>query len=202
MFAWKNVIGINYDLISKPSFNVFIDIGAAVLKFYVFDNNGNFILQRVEHKPRKSKLIMGGYQITKVLQKKFEMSYEEAEAVKKRENKRLKPEILEKIIHNVVSDWSKSILSTLDFLKTSYPHEKINHVFLCGGSSKLPGIDTTLSELLRFPIEIFNPFNRIDFGPFKNNREYVESVAPHMAIAVGLAARSFENAPLRNFIEA
>ena len=65
----------------------------------------------------------------------------------------------------------------------------IQRVVLSGGCSLLSDLSSYLSTALELPVEIANPFRGIIADPKKFDPEYLSSIAPQMAVAVGLALR-------------
>ncbi len=49
-----------------------------------------------------------------------------------------------------------------------------------------------LKEEFKIPVEILNPFNKVQINPSKFDASYIEDIAPRMTVAVGLALRSFD----------
>jgi type IV pilus assembly protein PilM len=49
-----------------------------------------------------------------------------------------------------------------------------------------------LKEEFTIPVEIMNPFQRVDINPSKFDTSYINDIAPRMSVAVGLALRSFD----------
>jgi type IV pilus assembly protein PilM len=77
----------------------------------------------------------------------------------------------------------------IDFFYATYPDEMINQILLSGGSSRLPGLDALLHKDTNIPTALFNPLARIEWDEKIFDREYVDYIAPQMAVAVGLALR-------------
>jgi type IV pilus assembly protein PilM len=50
----------------------------------------------------------------------------------------------------------------------------------------LPGL---IEERISMPVEVFNPFAKIDYNPEVFDPEYIKQVAPLAAVGVGLALR-------------
>lgn len=63
-------------------------------------------------------------------------------------------------------------------------------ILFCGGGAVISEIAPALAEDLSVEIEVFNPFNNMQFGKHVNV-EQITKIAPQLAIAVGLASRGF-----------
>ena len=69
------------------------------------------------------------------------------------------------------------------------PKEKI---LVAGGSSKVPGLLEALRQEFSMPVEILNPFQKIAPPASGSGMDLIEGNAGQLAVAVGLALRSFE----------
>jgi type IV pilus assembly protein PilM len=84
------------------------------------------------------------------------------------------------------------IQKTFDFFRASAAGEHIEKIYLAGGSAKVPGLVEALRQEFSLPVEIFNPFQRIA-PPVGPGAELIEQNAGQLAVAVGLALRSFDD---------
>ena len=62
-------------------------------------------------------------------------------------------------------------------------------IVISGGGAKVDGLVDLIMQETQIPTQIFNPFERIDVDLKKMDRQYLEAIAPEMAIATGLAIR-------------
>ena len=86
------------------------------------------------------------------------------------------------------------IQKTFDFFRATAAGEHIERIYLAGGSSKVPGLVEALRQEFSLPVEILNPFQRISAANVSNSEpDFVEQHAGQLAVAVGLALRSFED---------
>jgi len=95
--------------------------------------------------------------------------------------------ILQQVTEIIVLEIQK----TFDFFRATAAGEHIERIYLAGGSSKVPGLIEALRQEFSLPVEVLNPFQKIE-GPVGPGSELVEQNAAQMAVAVGLALRSFE----------
>ena len=65
-------------------------------------------------------------------------------------------------------------------------------ILVAGGSSKVPGLLEALRQEFSLPVDILNPFQRIAPPAEGSGMELIEGNAGQLAVAVGLALRSFE----------
>ena len=77
-------------------------------------------------------------------------------------------------------------------LSTLRPASPASRSVLAGGSAKVPGLVEALRQEFSMPVELFNPFQKVLAPVDGPGAELVEQNAGQLAVAVGLALRSFE----------
>jgi|SRR5690554_321367 type IV pilus assembly protein PilM len=173
-------------------FNAFIEEGVYVV-VNVGAHRSNMVIYGPQAKFFSRDLAWGGFNFTKDIMKKRNLSFEEAEAYK--------------FEHGITDDGASSAkpqeLSTLEIsdkpteeqialeVKRSlryYVKEAGNSdfrkVLLVGGSSKLKGLPEYMTEQLNIPTEIFNPFINLEMPEKLRDKK-----DPQLALAIGLAMR-------------
>lgn len=179
--ALANAYEINYPL-EEEGCLVLTDIGAEKMTINVIRGE---IPVFVKEAP------LGGYQITQQIQSAYGMEYQEAENLKIggiTDQAKLKK--LEEIFVSITPTWASEIREVVDLISTTRPKDVIEKIVLSGGSSRIPGLDKLINMKTNIPVEILNPFFSIDYDEKVFDREYVEYMAPQVAICVGLALRS------------
>ncbi|MBN2382005.1 type IV pilus assembly protein PilM [bacterium] len=178
-FALSNQFEVNYPSESGETVAL-IDMGSGVMNINILQD-GQHVLYR--------DISLGGNQFTDAIQKELNVSYEQAEALKKGEEvEGINPSDVTDIINSVIEDISMEIQRSFDYYRATTSSETVDKVVLTGGCSKIAGIDSFLASKLSTKIELGNPFRNIAF-PKKFDPAYLQDVAPLCAIAVGLAAR-------------
>jgi type IV pilus assembly protein PilM len=177
-FALENSFEKNFSLKDNVAL---IDIGASKMSINII-SGGTSILAR--------DVVLGSKQVTDQIQSRFDLSFEEAEALKiglvqPGDNKAE----LEDIFVNECTQWILEIKKALDFFFSSYPDESIDKLVLSGGGAKIMGFDRFLSEETGIPAEIFNPFTNMEIDAGNIDPKYVQQIGPEMAISAGLATR-------------
>lgn len=138
---------------------------------------------------------VGGNQYTDALQKEFHLSADAAEAVKLGrangdgvdESRRLP--VLQSVTKLIVLEVQK----TFDFFRASTNGQRIARMYLSGGAAQTTGLKDTLQEEFGEAVDFLDPFRRIaypDNGPLA---EAIRRERPRLAVAVGLALRSFDD---------
>ncbi len=136
---------------------------------------------------------VGGHQYTDSLQKELDLTFDDAESFKLGNkvgtvSEDAKQPILQQVTEIIVLEIQK----TFDFFRASAAGEHIEKIYLAGGSSKVPGLVEALRQEFSMPVELLNPFQRVTPPADGRAAELVEQNPGQMAVAVGLALRSFE----------
>jgi type IV pilus assembly protein PilM len=180
VFALQNCYEINYG-VDAGRVVALLNIGASVMNVNVV--KGAFSVFNRD-------IVAGGNQYTDAIQKDLNLSFEQAEALKKGEQvEGASPEGLHSILQAVHENISMEIQKTFDFFRATSQEDRIDQIFLSGGTAKIHGLRELLQERFQAPVELLNPFLNVAYSEKEFNPEYIEDIAPSAAIAVGLAAR-------------
>jgi len=183
-FALQNCYEYNYE--PSPSSTVaLLNLGASVMNINIVKGTTPLFTRDVS---------VGGNQYTDSLQKELDLSFDDAEALKLGKkvgtvSEDAKTPILQQVTEIIVLEIQK----TFDFFRASAAGEHIEKIYLAGGSSKVPGLVEALRQEFSLPVEIFNPFQKIAPPADGVSADLIEQNAGQMAVAVGLALRSFED---------
>ena len=85
------------------------------------------------------------------------------------------------------------IQKTFDFCRATAGGEHIQKLYIAGGSARVYGLADILKQELGIPVEELNPFRKIKFDRSGAAADLVTANGPRLAVAVGLALRSFED---------
>jgi type IV pilus assembly protein PilM len=179
-FALENAFEESYEL-DKEQVVGLVNLGAAVM-------NINILQGGMSEFTRDSPL--GGNRYTESIQKMLGLSYEQAEKLKlgeEVEGKRFAD--TQPAIDMVNAEVVGEIRRSFDFFRSSSHSDTIHRVYLSGGCARLPGLVEYLSENLEIPAEVANPLRKIKADKKKFDPEYLETIAPQLAVSVGLALR-------------
>ena len=183
-FALQNCYEYNYE--PSPSATVaLLNLGASVMNINIVKGNTPLFTRDVS---------VGGNQYTDSLQKELDLSFEDAEALKLGAkvgtvSQDAKLPILKQVTEIIVLEIQK----TFDFFRATAAGQHIEKIYLAGGSSKVPGLVESLRQEFSMPVELFNPFQRVAPPADGSGAELIEQNAGQMAVAVGLALRSFDD---------
>src|SRR5512146_2837171 len=182
-FALQNCYEYNYE--PAPNSTVaLLNLGASVMNINIVKGSTPLFTRDVS---------VGGHQYTDSLQKELDLSFDDAESLKLGNkvgtvSEDAKLPILQQVTEIIVLEIQK----TFDFFRATAAGEHIERIYLAGGSSKVPGLIEALRQEFSLPVEVLNPFQKIE-APVGPGAELVEQNAAQLAVAVGLALRSFED---------
>lgn len=179
-FTLENMYCINYEP-GESEVTALVNIGASVMNINIV-KQGQFVFTR--------DISIGGNRYTETLQKELNIGYEEAEALKRGERvEEVDPDAARAVVESINSELAAEVVRSFDYFKTTSVHDKVDRVLLSGGCSKTPGLAGFLSDQLSIPVEMANPFNRIEINPDAFDAQYLRDVGPQAAVGVGLAIR-------------
>jgi type IV pilus assembly protein PilM len=179
-FALQNAYEIAHERETDQTVGL-VNLGAAVM-------NINIVQGGVSEFTRDSAL--GGNRYTESIQKMLGLSYEQAESLKLGgEVEGRSFEDARPAIDMVNAELAAEIRRSFDFFRSSSHSDTIHRVVLSGGCARLPGLVEYLSENLEIPSEVANPLRHIRAEAKEFDPEYLEVIAPQLAVSVGLALR-------------
>lgn len=94
---------------------------------------------------------------------------------------------IEESIAVVVEQLAAEVHRSFDYYQAQFRESGINKLFLCGGSSKLKGIDDFFANILGVPCFIDDPLRNIKIESKKFEIVKIKEFATDLSIAVGLA---------------
>jgi type IV pilus assembly protein PilM len=168
---------------------VYVDLGA---------ESSDIIIMEGDRLRLARNISTGGNAVTKAIAEAMSLETTAAQALKEERAQLLlegqQPQDttithLHEAILPVVNSIFTEVRRSLDYYQTRSRGQTITKVVLSGGTAKLRNLPPFLSEELGLPVELANPF-----ATFKTEaavqKEYLNEIAPMMAVAVGLALRS------------
>jgi len=141
---------------------------------------------------------VAGNAITQEVAKSFQISFEEAEALKRQvafvslggvtASEDETSERVSKIVRNVVTRLHAEINRSVNFYRSQQGGNAPVRMFLTGGSSVMPHLDTFFHDKLQIEVTYLNPFENVGIGN-RINSDRVSMDAFVLAESVGLALR-------------
>jgi type IV pilus assembly protein PilM len=182
-FALQNCFEVNYD--PDPGQVVaLLNIGASVMNINIVRGSTPLFTRDVS---------VGGNQYTDALQKELDLSFEDAERLKMGgTHAGVSEEQRTAILRSVSDILILEIQKTFDFFRATASGENIRRILVAGGTARVPGLLDLLREEFAMPVEELYPFRKIGVTPGQFDENQLRDMAPRLAIAVGLALRSFD----------
>jgi type IV pilus assembly protein PilM len=179
-FALQNCYEANYDL--DPSRVVaLVNMGAGVTNINVL-SRGNTVFWR--------DISFGGNQFTEALQREFNISYDQAEVLKKGDPvDRYSPADARPVLDAVSEEMAAELHKTFDFFQATSSERPVEELMVAGGCALTPNLTNILRERLGVDTELMDPLRRIHFRDSDFGPDFLAAVGPMMAVAVGLAIR-------------
>jgi type IV pilus assembly protein PilM len=156
-----------------------IDIGAAMTLFSVTDS-GKHIYSRDQ--------LFGGEQYTRSIVSYYNKTFDEAEQAKITND--LPPNYTFEVLAPFHTILVQQIRRAIQMFLTTSGKDKIDYLALSGGSAMVEGLETLLRDELGIYTVVINPFSAMTIAD-KVNQEELKKSAPQLAVAAGLALRSF-----------
>ena len=181
-------VGNMYECCYDPSPNstvALVDIGASVININVM-NGGVPAFTR--------DITTGGNQYTEEIQKTLGISSEEAERIKvggaaTGTSKDVVPQEVEEAMRAVSETLLGEIQRSLDFYRATSPSGSLEKMILCGGAARVAGLDRLFQEKIEIPVEIADPFSKVEIATRSFDPEQLHELAPSLCVALGLAMR-------------
>ena len=163
----------NSDLVDKESTNMFIDFGAKTTNISIV-NRGKLDFIRI--------LQIGGEEIDSFISTNKSISLEAAEKIKidkmDIEQKVENDELTDGVIR-IIDDWVSDINRIIQFYANKGSGKQIDHIYLCGGTSKIKGLDKYIENRLRIPTANILTIDNLEFDKklgVSTVEEYVNAI--------------------------
>ncbi|MGD9591519.1 MAG: pilus assembly protein PilM [Candidatus Berkiella sp.] len=158
-----------------------IDIGSSMTSFSVLHDKATVYTREQ---------IFGGKQLTEEIQRRYGLTYEEANLAKKQGG--LPEDYLTEVLDPFKDAVVQQISRSLQFYFSSSEYTEVDHIVLAGGTSTLPGLVQRIEEKLGIPAIVANPFANMTIAP-RVSVPAIHADAPSLMICCGLALRSFNH---------
>ena len=161
-----------------------VDIGASKMNINIIAEGASVLARDV---------VVGSEQLTDQIASALDIDFEEAEKLKLGQVPAGEyQEELEEVFTQTCTQWVLEIKKAIDLYLSNNPDKPLSTLVLSGGGSKVRGLQQYIAEETGLEVVIFNPFANMIVNEKKIDREYLEAIAPEMAIAAGLAIRPAE----------
>jgi type IV pilus assembly protein PilM len=92
------------------------------------------------------------------------------------------------ILERGVDDLAEAINQSLQFLCRTASDDPLKAILLTGGGARIPGLLERLASRVEVPVEVANPFARVQLGR-QLDELALEEMAPSLGVAMGLGTR-------------
>src|ERR1700746_2680319 len=182
-FGLQNCFEVNYEPDAGQTVAL-LNIGASVMNINIVRGGIPLFTRDVS---------VGGNQYTDALQKELDLSFEDAERLKKGDTlPSVTDEQKQQILRSVSDILTLEIQKTFDFFRATASGENIQRILVAGRTPRVAGPGDLLREEFAMPVEELNPFRKVLVNPGKHSDDQIREMGPRLAIAVGLALRSFD----------
>lgn len=170
-----NAVRLNYpnDLTGNL---VYIDLGAAKTDITILKEGILKFTRRLE---------MGGDQITRRLERELDLSYDQAEKLK-REKGMSAEEGAQAVIKSEIDRFIVEIQRSVDYYRAQFREGVFKKIILMGGGALLPGFSDYFGGYFDSDVEIDDPFAEILGAEAVNE---TRRMAPRFSTGIGLALR-------------
>ena len=178
--AWVRVVDLQAKA-TPGTLSVLFKIGAGAATMQVLRGR-DLVYEREQQ--------VGGAQLSQKIASYYGLSLAEAEG--KKCQGALAHDYESRILIPFVDAMVQELGRALQFFFNSTQYNKVNQVFLAGGSALLPGLALAVASHLQVPCSVINPFEGMALGS-SVKRSRVLQEAPSYLGACGLALRRFVN---------
>jgi len=112
------------------------------------------------------------------------------EAELKKRSSDLPDDYPQTVLSPFVRSVAQEISRALQFFFTSTPHNRVDHIFLAGGTSSVVGLTEEVTAQTSFACMVVNPFDGMEMGAAIRASKMTRE-APSYLTATGLALRRF-----------
>jgi len=158
--------------------SLLVDVGAEVSHITVFQNGGPILTRTIP---------VSGNRFTEGVMQSLGVTKKEAENIKKGLPATVQPQMCQLAI-----DLVSEINRTVEYFQVQKKQIALDKLFLSGGGSRLSNLKEQLEQELDIPVRLHDPFKAIEVDD-SFDLQYIQSIAPQMAVAVGLAMRGGES---------
>jgi type IV pilus assembly protein PilM len=182
-FTIQNAFEANYPVVPEEAVAV-INIGATLSNINIIAGGTSAFTRDVT---------VGGNAFTEEIQKRLNVSQEEAEAWKIGSTgegvSEVVPQEVEAVIASVADGVAGKFQRSLDFYLASSSDATITKIYLCGGSAKVQALQKALEAKARSAVEVMDPFRKVAIDEHRFDIDFVQRHAAEAAVAVGLSLR-------------
>jgi type IV pilus assembly protein PilM len=179
-FAIQNAFELNYKGDVSPSEVIaLINIGASTINMNIIHGEISLFTRDIS---------TGGNLYTETIQRELNLSRDHAENLKKGVAvEGIDPASALSIIQGVTEDIAVDVQRTFDFFKATSTEERIDRIFLSGGSARISGLQQYFQNKFNAPSELLDPLKSVKITNLDS--DFIHDVSSMATVGVGLALR-------------
>jgi len=163
--------------------NIIIDMGSDATDLLVIDHEKTWMRT----------VPLAGNDITKALQDKFKLPFEEAEKLKIKSASSKQAQKIFGVMKPVLTDVVSEVDRSLSYYRSQVPDVEFKECLLLGSAGKLVGIRKFLREALEVDVTRATTLNKMSVGP-RINIEFLQANLQGLSVAMGLALQALGKA--------
>lgn len=171
----------NFVMFDRPvdTGTVLIDIGAGNTDLVILDGE-KFWTRNVS---------ISGNDITRALQEKYQISFEEAENLKRKAATSAQAQKIFGVMRPILDDLIGEIQRSIGYYKAQSRNVRIEQVILLGNVFKLKGMLDYFRKNLDYDVSLLDSLRRVSLGAQSDQRKF-EAELPNYGVSIGLALQA------------
>ena len=129
---------------------------------------------------------VAGNDITKAFMKKFKVSFDEAEVLKRQAGDSKQADRIIKVIEGSLTELTSEVQRSLGFYKSQNAAAKLDNLVISGSTFRLPGLPEYMAERLRYTVNILEDLDKIQVAPGLERDHFMHDLQS-LGVAMGLA---------------
>jgi len=129
---------------------------------------------------------VAGNDITKAFMKKFKVSFDEAEVLKRQAGDSKQADRIIKVIEGSLTELTSEVQRSLGFYKSQNVTAKLDNLVISGSTFRLPGLPEYMAERLRYTVNILEDLDKIQVAPGLERDHFMHDLQS-LGVAMGLA---------------
>jgi type IV pilus assembly protein PilM len=130
-------------------------------------------------------LALSGNDVTKVFMKKFRVSFEEAETLKRQIGDSRQAEKIFKVLEGTLNELTSEVQRSLGFYKSQNTSAKLENIVISGNTFRLPNMPEYIAERLRYTVNILEDLNKIQVAGGIDREHFLRDLQS-LGVAIGL----------------
>lgn len=180
VFALENIYEVNYPY-AEHEVVALVDVGASIMKV-------NILVEGVTAFNRD--VVFGGNGITEEIERRWNLSFEEAEALKTgAQVGGVDQEDVKRFLFEQGLAMAGEVENSFEFFLATPFGRPVTKIYLSGGGARLADFSEVLRDRTGIEAEILNPFQQIGWDSTLYSPEYLGEVASLISVGAGLALR-------------